>query len=201
MTDKTKKSDDPLETDATLSGRVLIAMPGMEDPRFQRAVIFLCAHDENGAMGLVVNHVMPGLALGQLLRQLHIDPDQADARMIHLPVFSGGPVEAARGFVLHANNFQQGDTVRINDQFSVTGTIDALQAIASGDGPADLLFALGYAGWGAGQLDRELQENAWLVADAGPDLVFHTDPDQKWERAVRTLGIDPLMLSEQAGNA
>ncbi len=185
-----------------LAGRILLAMPGMGDPRFYRAVIFMCAHDRNGAMGLVVNHVLPGLDLSHLLKQLNIDIDKdATAKSSGKPVLSGGPVESARGFILHSGEFQQGDTVRVSDEFSVTGTVDALKEIATGGGPDKMLFILGYAGWSPGQLDREIQQNAWLVADADPDLVFSLGAEQKWEQAIKKLGIDPAMLSGDAGHA
>jgi putative transcriptional regulator len=185
-----------------LTGRLLLAMPGMGDPRFHKAVIFMCAHDENGAMGLVINHTMPGIDLGQLLAQLNIEIDEAaEKRSSGVPVMAGGPVESARGFVLHSSDFQQNDTIRIDDHLSVTGTVDALKAIAGGDGPQRMLFILGYSGWGAGQLDRELQDNAWLVTDADPEIVLGIKPDQKWDRAVAKLGVDPAMLSGAAGHA
>jgi putative transcriptional regulator len=177
-------------------------MPGMGDSRFHKAVIFMCAHDENGAMGLVINHVMPGVDLAQLLAQLNIEVDgAAEERSAQVPVMSGGPVESARGFVLHGNDFSQGDTIRIDNHLSVTGTIDALKAIAGGEGPRRMLFILGYSGWGAGQLDREIQDNAWLVADADPEIVLSLKPEDKWDRAVARLGVDPAMLSGAAGRA
>lgn len=182
-----------------LAGRLLLAMPAMGDPRFHKAVIYMCAHDENGAMGLVINHALPGVDLSQLLEQLNITPDKE--RTSDKPVMSGGPVETARGFVLHSNDFSQSDTIRIDDNFSVTGTIDALKAIASGEGPDNMLFILGYAGWSAGQLDQEIQQNAWLIADPDPDLIFAASPEEKWTRAIKKLGIDPGMLSGEAGRA
>ena len=186
--------------DNYLAGRLLLAMPAMGDPRFHKAVIYMCAHDENGAMGLVINHTLPGIDLSQLLQQLHIPPG-AQNKTLESPVMSGGPVETARGFVLHSNDFQQSDTIRIDNHFSVTGTIDALKAIASGDGPENMLFILGYAGWSPGQLDTEIQQNAWLVADPDPELIFGAAPDEKWTRAVKKLGVDPGMLSGDAGRA
>jgi len=182
-----------------LTGRLLLAMPAMGDPRFHKAVIFMCAHDANGAMGLVINHTLPGVDLSQLLEQLNLKPEEHKAP--EAPVMSGGPVETARGFVLHSNDFKQADTIRIDDNFSVTGTIDALKAIASGDGPDRMLFILGYAGWSPGQLDREIKQNAWLVADPDPELIFISSPDEKWNMAIRKLGFDPGMLSGEAGRA
>lgn len=187
-----------------LAGKMLLAMPGMGDPRFHRAVIFICAHDSKGAMGLVINHRLPGIDLSQLLQQMNIrSPDAPQARPMAeaQPVMSGGPVESARGFVLHSPEFHQADTVKVNDDFSVTGTIDALRAIAGGNGPARMLFILGYAGWGAGQLDREIQDNAWLITDATADIVFGAPIDEKWDRGIKLLGINPAMLSGDGGRA
>ena len=183
-----------------LTGRLLLAMPQMGDPRFHRAVILMCAHDENGAMGLVVNNVLPGVDLSELLSQLNIDSN-ASAVPDDAPVMNGGPVETARGFVLHSSDFHQSETVPVSDGISVTGTLDALRAIAAGKGPQRMRFMLGYAGWGAGQLDREIQQNAWLVADPDSTLVFDTPPGEAWDRAVKKMGIDPAMLSGDAGHA
>jgi putative transcriptional regulator len=182
-----------------LIGKLLIAMPAMGDPRFHRAVIFMCAHDENGAMGLVINHKLAGVKFHDLLDQLKISSNIEVS--FPISVMSGGPVEGSRGFILHTNDFRQGDTVTINDLFSITGTIDALKDVAKGKGPQQMLFILGYAGWGAEQLDRELQENAWLVADPDPEIIFAASPEEKWERAVQKLGVNPAMLSHTAGHA
>lgn len=181
-----------------LTGRLLIAMPQMSDTRFHKAVIFICAHDANGAMGLVINHTLPGLELSTLLSQLDIPGVTYGA---DVPVMSGGPVETARGFILHAGGFNQIESLKIEQDIYVTGTIDALKAIAQGRGPDRLMFILGYAGWSAGQLDYEMQQNAWLVTDADADLIFSDDPDDRWERAIRKIGIDPSMLSGDAGRA
>jgi len=182
-----------------LTGRLLLAMPAMGDPRFHKAVIYVCAHDANGAMGLVINHALPGVDFRQLLEQLNIAPDGETVPTT--PVMSGGPVETARGFILHSSDFKQSDTIRIDPAFSVTGTVDALKSIVGGTGPEKMLFILGYAGWSAGQLDQELQQNAWLVTNSDPDLVFSVAPDEKWDRAVKTMGIDPSKLSREAGRA
>ena len=159
--------------DHYLAGKLLLAMPSMGDPRFHRAVIFICSHDEEGAMGLVVNHTMPGIEFNDLVGQLKLESDiKVDFEELNLPVMYGGPVETARGFLLHSGDFSREDTMKINKSYGVTGTVDALKDIASGDKPENLLFILGYAGWEAGQLDSELQQNAWLVADSDPDLIF-----------------------------
>lgn len=183
----------------TLTGKLLIAMPQMGDPRFHRAVIFVCAHDVNGAMGLVINHTLPGVDLNELLAQLEI----ADAmpQSHDIPVMSGGPVETARGFILHKGNFQHIESLKIESDIYVTGTLDALRAIARGQGPKDMLFILGYAGWSAGQLDAEMQHNSWLVVDADPDIMFTHHPEEIWERAIKKIGIDPYMLASDVGHA
>jgi len=185
-----------------LTGKLLLAMPGMGDLRFHKAVIFICAHDVNGAMGLVVNHTLPGLEFNQLLGQLGI-PSNIEVNLsdLSVPIMSGGPVEAARGFLLHSGDFSQDDTIRIDELYSVTGTVDALKEVASGKGPEKMLFILGYAGWSPGQLDEEIQNNSWLVVDPDPSLIFDADPEEKWTRAVQKLGIDPGMLSGTAGRA
>ncbi len=185
-----------------LAGKVLLAMPGIGDPRFHRAVILVCAHDENGAMGLVVNHLLPGIDLADVLNQLGVRPDHEDAPPIsNLPVMGGGPVENGRGFILHSRDFQIPDTVVVTDTLAVTGTLDGLRAVASGAGPKQMALMLGYAGWQAGQLEQEIQENAWLVTDPDPDMIFSDHNDDKWEGSIRALGIDPAMLSTSSGRA
>lgn len=181
-----------------LTGKLLVAMPQMGDPRFHKAVIFMCSHDANGAMGLVINHILPGLELSELLTQLHIEDAQPDD---DIPVMSGGPVETARGFILHEGGFSQVESLKIESDIYVTGTIDALKAVARGQGPEKMLFILGYAGWTAGQLDQEIQENVWLVTDADADVIFNGDADDRWDRAIRKIGVDPSMLSGEAGRA
>jgi putative transcriptional regulator len=191
---------DTLKDGDTLSGKLLVAMPGLDDPRFHRAVIFMCAHDEKGAMGLVINHTLPGLEFKNLVEQLEI-PSDTTVKNLYAPVMAGGPVENARGFILHSPEFRQKDTVAIGDLYAITGTIEAMKAVATGHGPEHLLFILGYAGWGAGQLDREIQDNSWLVADADPDIIFRARPEEKWELSVQKMGVDPAMLSLQPGHA
>lgn len=185
-----------------LAGKLLLAMPNMGDPRFHRAVIFMLSHNQNGAMGLVVNHTLPGVAFSELIDQLKIESDiKVDFKKLGLPVMSGGPVEAARGFLLHSLDFRRKETVSIDEGYGITGTVEALKDIAGGKGPDHLLFILGYAGWTAGQLDREIQENAWLVVDPDPAIIFHDKPEEKWQMAIKRLGVDPGMLSGAAGSA
>jgi putative transcriptional regulator len=189
------------EKSAYLTGQLLLAMPSLGDFRFHKAVIFICAHDENGAMGLVINHTLPGIEMSDLLEQLNIDLKNQNSSNDKIPVMKGGPVESSRGFILHTNDFQQDDTIKVNNKYSVTGTIDALKAVNEGNGPKEMRFILGYSGWSPGQLDEEIQQNAWLIADADYDVLFETNPEEAWEKAINRLGIDPTQLSNEAGRA
>ncbi len=182
-----------------LSGKLLIAMPGTTDPRFEGSVIFLCDHSEEGSMGLIVNKPAPSLKLKDLLEQLDIDTDHESGR---IPVHFGGPVEHGRGFVLHSGEYSIPDsTLRVDKRFGMTATLDVLQAMAEGGGPERRIVALGYAGWVSGQLEKEIQLNGWLTCDASPDIVFADDNKGKWVAALASLGIDPIMLSTEAGRA
>lgn len=182
-----------------LCGKLLLAMPGMTDPRFQRAVIFVCAHDVGGAMGIVINHEMVNVPLSLLLAQLDVTPPEGG--FADFPVLQGGPVETARGLLLHSSDVMKSESVRIEGGFAVTGTIEALRDAVCGTGPANTLFALGYAGWSPNQLEREIADNAWLVVDADPDLVFRTPIGSKWDKALKKLGVDPAFLAAAAGHA
>lgn len=182
-----------------LTGKLLIAMPGMSDPRFSKSVIFMCAHSSDGSMGLIVNKPTPELKLGDLLDQLKI-PKGPENREIR--VHFGGPVELGRGFVLHSADYQSEDaTLKVDEVFGMTATHDILEAIASGNGPKSATLMLGYAGWGPGQIESELVHNGWLVADASPELVFGADSDAKWRDALKSLGVDPKSLSAASGRA
>ncbi|MCX7888879.1 MAG: YqgE/AlgH family protein [Rhodobacteraceae bacterium] len=182
-----------------LSGKLLIAMPGMGDPRFEKSVIFLCAHSGDGAMGLIVNKPAPDLSFRHLLQQLDIPVSDASR---DIRVHFGGPVEHGRGFVLHSGDYQNGSsTLKVEGGFGMTATLDILEAMANGGGPRSSILALGYSGWGPGQLEAEILHNGWLTADATPEIVFDPDDRSKWARAVRQLGIDPLHLSPVAGRA
>ncbi|WP_188527666.1 YqgE/AlgH family protein [Sinisalibacter lacisalsi] len=189
----------PDQTEHDLTGKMLIAMPGMEDPRFEYSVVLLCAHSVDGAMGLVVNKRVPDLSFDDLLGQLEIE---SGAGSQGVALHFGGPVEGARGFVLHSNDYPgaQG-TMKINARFGMTATKDILVDIARGQGPKAALTALGYAGWGPGQLESELKQNAWLTVDGDEAIVFDADDGGKWARALRKLGIDPSMLSAGGGRA
>ena len=190
-----------LETqDGYLSGQLLIAMPQMTDPRFEHSVVYMCAHNADGAMGLVVNKLVDAMSFTELLRQmeLEIESDNLDDR---IQVHFGGPVESARGFVLHTTDYVSEATMRVDDTFSMTATIDVLRSIARGSGPSQAIFTLGYAGWAPGQLDTEIQSNGWLNVAADQDLVFGREHDIKWTQAVAKVGVDPSFLSSEAGHA
>jgi putative transcriptional regulator len=182
-----------------LSGKLLVAMPGMRDTRFSQSVVYVCAHNEEGAMGLVVNRLIDSITFPELLEQLGIvrpAPTIAD-----IQVHFGGPVESGRGFVLHSNDFNNDATLHVDRDVSVTATVDVLENIALGRGPKNSILALGYAGWKSGQLESEILANGWLHVDADPDLLFDTDCEDKWERAFAKLGFAPELLSGEAGHA
>jgi putative transcriptional regulator len=182
-----------------LSGKLLIAMPGMGDPRFEKSVVYICAHSEEGAMGLIVNKPAPDIRLDDLLEQLDIDRGDGSRGA---QVFFGGPVEGGRGFVLHSGEYQGNmSTLQVDDAFGMTATRDILEDIARGHGPQAALAALGYSGWAPGQLEGELAQNAWLTCEADQAIVFAPDNDGKWGAALRKMGIDPLMLSATGGRA
>ena len=189
-----------------LDGQLLVAMPVMEDERFARSVIYVCAHSAEGAMGIIVNRPAGSINFPELLVQLEII-DKAD--QIKLPenaesmrVLKGGPVETGRGFVLHSSDFFIKDaTLPIDDGICLTATVDILKAIAKGAGPKRAILALGYAGWAPGQLENEIQENGWLHCAADPDLIFGNDIEDKYSRALLKIGIEPGMLSNEAGHA
>ncbi len=189
-----------------LDGKILIAMPGMEDPRFAKSVIYICAHSEDGAMGIVLNQLADQITFPELLVQLDI-VNEGDAISLSEPaarlqVHRGGPVETGRGFVLHSADFYlDNSTLPINDDICLTATLDILKAIADGGGPDRAILALGYAGWAPGQLEAEIQANGWLHGPADTDLLFGRDLDAKYEHALRNLGIDPAMLSADSGHA
>ena len=184
--------------DDYLTGRLIIAMPNMMDPRFARTVIYLCAHNADAAMGLVVNRLIGSITFPDLLEQLGIEDKSADS---NVKVHFGGPVESGRGFVLHSADYQQEGTLQVSEAVSLTATIDVLRDMAAGRGPRRSMLALGYAGWGRGQLDAEIQSNSWLHVEADESLVFGNDLDGKWEQAINKLGFDSAMLSGDAGHA
>ena len=181
-----------------LAGHLLIAMPGMEDPRFAQSVVCLCTHSAEGAMGLIVNRPLEGLAFDKLLGQLNLKPvpSQRQIRLV-----SGGPVDAGRGFVLHTNDWSADGSVPFGDGFALTASVDILTAIARGGGPREGLLALGYAGWAPGQLEEEIQRNAWLSVPADEALLFHENAGTAWQAALAKLKVNPAWLSSAAGHA
>ena len=182
---------------AYLTGRFLLAMPGMQDPRFARAVIAMCAHDAEGALGVGVGMTIGGLGLHDLLQQFDIAPGAAPDAPIHF----GGPVEPRRGFVLHSQDWGGQDTLDVAGRWSLSGTIDVLRAIAEGKGPTRWIVALGYAGWAAGQLDGELARPGWVPVTGDEALLFDTDADARWAKAFAGEGIDPRLLAVEGGTA
>ena len=198
------KSDPPKP--GFLDGQLLVAMPTMGDERFARTVIYLCAHSAEGAMGIVVNKPAADLNFPDLLVQLDIIPDgeriRLPRRIGRMPVLMGGPVETSRGFVLHSPDFFiDQSTLPIDEGVCLTATVDILRAIAKGEGPTEAVLALGYAGWSEGQLESEIQANGWLHCPADPGLIFDGALDLKYDIALRKIGIDPAMLSSEAGHA
>ena len=189
-----------------LDGQLLIAMPSMGDRRFERSVIYLCAHSEQGAMGLIINKTTPMMRFGDLIGQLDMIPDdnisEPPPELMEKPVLFGGPVEQGRGFVLHTSDYFAPDSsLPVTNAISLTATIEILRAMAKGKGPQRAVLALGYAGWAPGQLESEIQHNGWLTCAADENLLFELDYDERYAAALRKLKIDPGMLSGEAGHA
>ncbi|MBZ6076013.1 YqgE/AlgH family protein [Microvirga puerhi] len=189
-----------------LDGQLLVAMPGMMDERFARAVIYICAHSGEGAMGIILNRPAANVNLPDLLVQLEIIPELErillPQKVGRMQVLMGGPVETSRGFVLHSSDFHIAQsTLLIDESICLTATVDILRAIARGEGPKDAILALGYAGWEAGQLETEIQANGWLNCPADAELIFNASAELRYEMALRRIGVDPAMLSIQAGHA
>lgn len=181
-----------------LTGQLLLAMPGMLDGRFSKSVIYMCIHNEEGAMGLVVNRELKSITFPNLLNQLGIEPLNPEPQAkIHF----GGPIDSEHGFVLHSADYTQDASVIVNDSVALTTTINIIQAIAVGKGPNQWLFTLGCSGWGPGQLDSEIKENAWLHVTSDDDLIFGSELARKWDLGMSKIGIDPRMLSDDAGHA
>jgi putative transcriptional regulator len=189
-----------------LDGQFLLAMPAMNDPRFNRALIYICAHSSDGAMGIVVNQFSPNITFAKLLEQLDIKlPPPTTGFSLPLDcmaVYFGGPVEQGRGFVLHTADYYAAEsTLSIDNAVSLTATIDILRAIASGSGPMKALLALGYAGWAPGQLEDEIQANGWLTCPSDTDLLFDSNIEEKYDRALAKLGVHPSFLVSDVGHA
>ena len=189
---------------ASLVGRFLVAAPSMPDERFQKSVVFICKHDDDGALGIIVNNKVDDLPLGQVYKQLGMEVPPAAAEK---PVLFGGPVETSRGLVLHSADYKREETLLIEGGMALTASLEILKDMAGGAGPKQAWLALGHSGWAPGQLDREMQDNAWLVVDADPTLVFDADFGAKWQRALERLGgsltrrFDPASFSHQTGRA
>jgi putative transcriptional regulator len=180
-----------------LAGQLLVAMPSMSDPRFERTVIYMCAHSDGGALGLVINRLADHITFDDLLTQLSIPMGPHADIHVHM----GGPVEQARGFVLHSADYVKENTLVVSSEFALTASVDVLAAIAGGHGPRRSLLALGYAGWGPGQLESEIQQNGWLQVPADEDLLFGSHIETKWMRAMRKIGLDISALASTAGHA
>lgn len=187
-----------MTTAGFLENKLLLAMPTMADQRFERSVIYMCSHDASGAMGLVINQAMTQLSFKALLEQLEIEVDE---KVPEITIHAGGPVEPGRGFVLHSADFVQESTLIVSQSLALTATVDVLKALAKDTGPTRYLVALGYAGWGPGQLEREVQGNGWMIADADDEILFNTEVELMWPRAMAMLGIDIAMLSTEAGHS
>lgn len=182
-----------------LEGKLLIALPGMADPRFEKAVIFMCAHSGDGAMGIIINKPVEGLSYREMMDRLDIG---VTARTPDFPILFGGPVQTGRGFVLHSGEFEsESSTLPVTDDISLTATLDILRAIADGQGPRRALFALGYAGWDGGQIEDEIRANGWIHCDADNAIIFDRALDEKWGLALKKLGIDMSGLSAHTGRA
>ncbi|WP_409432163.1 YqgE/AlgH family protein [Litorimonas sp. RW-G-Af-16] len=183
----------------TYAGHILLATPDMGDPRFTKSVIYICSHDAKGAMGIMINKSEKGLHLSELLEKIDIE---GDLRVADSPVLSGGPVDIDRGFVLHSPDYFIPDvSSELSDTLSMTATKDVLRALVSDDSPDKAMLAVGYAGWSAGQLESEIMQNAWLVTEADEALIFESDLDGKWTKALSGMGISPEMLSRSGGRA
>jgi putative transcriptional regulator len=193
-----KSSPQPEPAGGYLAGHLLIAMPGMQDPRFDHSVVCLCAHSADGAMGLIVNRPLAGMAFDDLLRQLELEPVPPQRR---IRMVAGGPVESGRGFVLHSDDWSTEGSLPVMPGLTLTASVEILKAVAGGGGPRDCMLALGYAGWAPGQLEDEIQRNAWLSVPADGTLVFRDDSVGTWEAALAKLRVDPALLSGTAGHA
>lgn len=180
-----------------LVGQLLLAMPGIGDPRFEKAVIAMCVHDEEGALGIGLGRVIPRLGFHDLLKQLDIEPGEAPNVAIH----HGGPVEPQRGFVLHSPDWGGSESVHVADRWVLSATLDILKAVAAGKGPTRWVVALGYAGWGGGQLEEEMQRHGWFVTPGDDHLLYECDVNARWSAAFKSAGIDPRLLAAESGTA
>lgn len=186
-----------MTTHTSLAGKLLLAMPGMLDPRFERSVSIICAHDEDGALGIGIGSVREQIGFRALLEEVGVEPGDTPERQ----VLEGGPVEPGRGFILHSNDWSGPETLEVSQLCSLSASIEVLRAIATGEGPERWLMALGYAGWGAGQLEEEMTRHGWYVAEASEALIFDTAPEARWMATWRAEGIDPALLASDSGHA
>lgn len=187
-----------LDDTGYLTGQLLIAMPQLQDTRFERSVIYMCVHNQDGAMGLMVNRLSEEMTFPDLLEQVGVE---LKSKSVSMPVHVGGPVDTGMGFVLHTSDYEQANTIKVDERISLTHTVEILKDIAEGYGPRQAMLALGYAGWGAGQLDGEIHENSWLNVPADESLIFDDAQQDKWKRSIAKLGFDISLLSGEAGHA
>ena len=183
-----------------LAGKLIIAMPTMSDPRFKRSVVCICAHNEDGAIGIIINKIIESLSFSKIIKQLRLKKNKVK-RDYSEPIYFGGPVETERGFILHTADYFSENSTPINTQISMTASTEILQALIDGNGPNKSIVALGYAGWGPGQLDTEIQSNAWLSVESDLELVFSAKTAEKWDMALEKIGVNPALLSTEAGRA
>ena len=199
------KNEDPgkISQELDFKGHFLISMPGMADPRFERCVIYLCTHSRAGAMGLIVNKLLEDITFDEIRKQLvdEVISENTTEPDLNIPVFLGGPVERGRGFVLHTSDYSLEASLKVNAKISLTASIEIIEDIAHKSGPDKILLALGYAGWGAGQLEAEMAENSWLTCEATPEILFEPKPTAKYDRALALMGVDAALLSTDAGHA
>lgn len=181
-----------------LTGKILVAMPSMLDPRFERTIIFICSHSPDGAMGLVLNRMFGEINFEGLLEQFGL---KLSENAKEKPVFYGGPVEPVRGFVLHSSDYKEASTTEVTETLNLTATVDVLRALSLGHGPEKSLLLLGYAGWAPGQLEVELQANGWIIVPGNADIIFDERHEDKWKKALKTIGVSPTMLSTDVGHA
>lgn len=193
-----KKSHDAHIDQGFLTGKLLVATPHQQDPEQEQTVVYICGHDEEGAIGLVINKNLSTLNFEHLLKQLEINATHNTPNFV---MHYGGPVEETRGFVLHSSDYESNATITVSSEISVTATMDVLREMAKGRGPKQRLVALGYSGWDNGQLEREIHDNAWLVMDATRDIIFNEPVNSRWKSSYNSLGINPLWMSLEAGNA
>lgn len=183
-----------------LAGKLIIAMPTMSDPRFKRSVVCICAHNEDGAIGIIINKIIESLSFSKIIKQLKLKKNRTKSDYKD-HIYFGGPVETERGFILHSADYSSENSTSINSEISMTASTEILQALIDGNGPNKSIVALGYAGWGPGQLDTEIQSNAWLSVESDLELVFSAKTAEKWDMALEKIGVNPALLSTEAGRA